>query len=139
MVAGVAGVTGATSAAGSSPVTASGRASITREQFLKILTSELTSQDPLEPLKNSDFVQQLVGLQSLEQSATLTDSLASFEKFMQMSSGSAMIGKSVKGLAANGQEVSGVVSKVVLENGNVSLMVGTQKLPVNSVTEILGQ
>jgi flagellar basal-body rod modification protein FlgD len=135
----VAGVTDTTAAPASSPATASGRASISRDQFLKILTSELTSQDPLDPLKNSDFIQQLVGLQSLEQSASLTDSLSSFEKFMQMSSGSAMIGKSVKGLTAGGQEVSGVVSSVVLENGNVSLVVGSQKLPVNSVTEILGQ
>jgi len=134
MVAGVSGATG-----GVSTTTASGRASISREQFLKILVSELTSQDPLEPLGNNDFIQQLVGLQSLEQSATLTDSLSSFEKFMQMSSGSAMIGKTIKGLTAGGQRVEGVVSKVVLENGNVSLVVGAQKVSINSVTEILSQ
>ena len=132
----VAGISGAT-AAGGVPSTASGRASITRDQFLRILVSELTSQDPLEPLNNNDFVQQLVGLQNLEQSATLTDGLASFERFMQMSSGGAMIGKTVKGLSASGQQVQGVVSKVVLEGGTVSVVVGSQKLPINSVTEIL--
>ncbi len=133
----VAGVSSAT-AAGGTP-SASSRASITRDQFLKILVSELTSQDPLEPMSNNDFIQQLVGLQSLEQTANLTDSLSSFERFMQMSSGSTMIGKSVKGLAANGEPVQGVVSKVVLENGTVNVVVGWQKVPVDSITEILGR
>ena len=133
----VAGIS-STTAAGGTP-SASSRASISKEQFLKILVSELTSQDPLEPLNNSDFIQQLVGLQNLEQSATLTDGLASFERFMQMSSGSAMIGKTVKGLTPAGQPVQGVVSKVVLEGGNVSVVVGSQKMPVTSITEILAQ
>ena len=133
----VAGVSGAT-AAGGTP-SASSRASISRDQFLKILVSELTSQDPLEPMSNNDFIQQLVGLQSLEQTANLTDSLSSFERFMQMSSGSTMIGKSVKGLAANGEQVQGVVTKVVMENGTVNVVVGSQKVPVDSITEILAQ
>ena len=134
MVAGVSGATG-----GVSIHTASSRASISRDQFLKILVSELTSQDPLEPMNNNDFIQQLVGLQSLEQTSTLTDSLSSFQKFMQMSSGSSMIGKTVKGQTGSGEQVQGVVGKVVLENGNVSVVVGSRKLPINSITEILGQ
>lgn len=112
------------------------RASISREQFLKILVAELTTQDPLEPLDNADFMQQLVGLQSLEQTAALTDSLKNFERFIQMSSGSAMIGKTVKGLAATGGVVQGAVTRVVLEDGRVSVVVGSQKLPIESVTEI---
>ena len=134
MVAGVSGATG-----GVSTPTASSRASISKDQFLKILVSELTSQDPLEPMNNNDFIQQLVGLQSLEQTSTLTDSLSSFQKFMQMSSGSSMIGKTVRGQTRSGEQVQGVVSKVMLENGNVSVVVGSQKLPINSITEILGQ
>lgn len=133
----VAGITG-TTVAGASP-SATNRATISRDQFLKILVSELTSQDPLEPLSNNDFIQQLVGLQSLEQTASLTDGLASFERFIQMSSGSAMIGRTVKGLSAGGQAVQGVVSKVVMENGAVSVVVGSQKLPIGSVTEIQAQ
>jgi len=135
----VAPVTGTTTAGSTAATTASARASITRDQFMKILTSELTSQDPLEPLSNNDFVQQLVGLQSLEQSASLTDSLKSFQSFMQMSSGGALIGKTVKGIAPDGATIQGVVSSVVLENGAASLVVGSQKLPVGSVTEITGQ
>ena len=118
---------------------ASGRASMSRDQFLKILVAELTTQDPLEPLDNSEFMQQLVGMQSLEQSAALTDSLKSFQSFMEMSAGSGMIGKTVKGLTASGGTVEGVVSRVTMEAGNVNLVVGSQKLSIASITEIKGQ
>lgn len=115
---------------------AQNRAAVSREQFLQILVTELTSQDPLEPLDNSEFMQQLVGLQSLEQTAALTDSLRSFERFMSMSTAANMIGKTVKG-TVNGSTVQGVVSKVVSDQDGVQLMIGTKKLPVSAVQEIL--
>ena len=113
------------------------RASISRDQFLQILVAELTSQDPLDPMKNTDLADQMASLQQLEQTAALTDSLKTFERFLQMTSGSALIGKQVKGLTPDGDRVEGVVSKVTLEGNEVNLVVGTRKLPVDSITEIL--
>lgn len=118
---------------------AQNRASVTRDQFLQILVAELTSQNPLDPMDNGQFMQQMVSLQSLEQTSALTDSLKTFERFLQMSSGSSLIGKNVKGLDVAGKAVEGVVSRVVMEEGEVNLVVGGHKVPVNAVTEILTQ
>jgi flagellar basal-body rod modification protein FlgD len=112
------------------------RASVSREQFLKILVTELTSQNPMDPLDNSQFLDQLVSLQSLEQTAAMTDSFRTFEHFIQMSSASSLIGKKVKGVDDKGATVQGVVTKVVLDKDSVQLVVGTKKVPVNSVQEI---
>ncbi len=112
------------------------RAQISRDQFLQILVAELSSQNPLDPLDNGQFMQQLVGLQSLEQTAALTDSLKTFQRFMQMSSGSSMIGRTIRGLNTASQSVEGVVSRVVLEGDTVLLMVGQNRVPINSVIEI---
>jgi flagellar basal-body rod modification protein FlgD len=138
MVAPVLGTTAAGSAppAGSGKGSASSQAAISSSQFLKILTTELTSQDPLSPLSSSDFIQQMVGIQSLQETASLTDSLNSFTQFMQMSSGSSLIGKSVTGLTADGQQVQGLVSSVVIQNGAALLVVGGQQLPVSGITQI---
>ncbi|MBI2900351.1 MAG: hypothetical protein HYY17_09205 [Planctomycetes bacterium] len=116
---------------------ASNRASVSREQFLKILVTELSSQNPMDPIDNTQFLNQLVGLQSLEQTAALTDSLRTFEQFMQMSSASSLIGKKVKGVNAAGQSVEGKVSKVVLDKGQIELLVGDKKLPMSGIQEIL--
>lgn len=112
------------------------RAAVSREQFLKILVTELTSQNPMDPLDNSQFLDQLVSLQSLEQTAAMTDSFRTFERFIQMSSASSLIGKTVKGIDEKGATVQGVVSKVVLDKDAVQLVVGSKKVPVNSVQEI---
>lgn len=116
---------------------AENRASVSRDQFLKILVAELSSQSPLDPLDNGQFMQQLASLQNLEQTAALTDSLKTFERFLQMTSGSALIGKQIKGLTPEGDTVQGTVSRVVLEGNKVNLVVGTQKVPVNSISEIV--
>ena len=113
------------------------RATETRDQFIRLLTAELTSQDPLDPVENGDFMQQIVAMQNLEQTSALTDGLRAFERFQQMASGSAMIGRQITGLTAAGQSVSGTVASVTLENGDVlaTLQDGT-RVPLNSVTEI---
>jgi flagellar basal-body rod modification protein FlgD len=116
---------------------ASGRAQVNREEFLQILVTELSHQDPMDPLDNSEFLQQLVGLQNLEQTAALTDALNSFQQFMQMSSASSLIGRTVKAIDVQGWEVQGKVDKVVLEGGNVLLQVGNSFASVNGITEIL--
>ncbi len=104
---------------------------------MKILVTELSTQDPLEPMDNSQFLDQLIGLQTLDQSAAMTDSLRTFQNFMEMSYGSSLVGKSVKALGNDGSTIEGVVSKVVLENGKASVVVGNQKVSVSAVREIL--
>ncbi|HEX7898201.1 MAG TPA: flagellar hook capping FlgD N-terminal domain-containing protein [Planctomycetota bacterium] len=109
----------------------------TRDQFIRLLVAELTSQDPLDPVENGDFMQQIVAMQNLEQTSALTDGLRAFERFQQMASGSAMIGRQISGLTADGQSVSGTVASVTLQNGDVlaTLADGT-RVPLGSVTEI---
>lgn len=109
----------------------------TRDQFLRLLVAELTSQDPLNPVDNGDFMQQIVAMHNLEQTSALTDGLRSFERFQQMASGSAMIGREITGLTAAGQQVSGAVQRVALEGGEVlAVLADGSRLPLASVTEI---
>lgn len=129
----------ALAAAGSAAglASAEARASVSREQFLQLLVSELSNQNPLDPMDNSQFLQQLVGLQSLEQTASLTDTLRTFERFMQMSSASGLIGRSIVGFTTSGKSIEGVVSSVRMEEGKILLQVGGDQVPFHGVEEIL--
>ena len=53
------------------PTSASDTNGIGLQAFLKILTTQLTHQDPLKPLDNQEFVAQLAQFSSLEQQREL--------------------------------------------------------------------
>ncbi len=58
--------TGATRQPVSDSITA-GMGNIGETEFLKLLVAQLQNQDPLEPVKNEEFVAQLATFSSLEQ------------------------------------------------------------------------
>ncbi|MFN4224217.1 MAG: flagellar hook assembly protein FlgD [Fervidobacterium nodosum] len=49
-----------------------------KEAFLKLLITQLKSQDPLEPMKDRDFIAQMSQLSSLEQVMNMSKSVQSF-------------------------------------------------------------
>ena len=112
------------------------RAQVSQEDFLQILVAELTNQNPMDPMDNAQFLQQLVGLQTLEQTSALTDALKTFERFLNMGSAAGLIGKTVSGFGLEGQPVTGIVDKVVMENGSVLLQVGAELMPMHGVEAI---
>ncbi|TPV95484.1 MAG: hypothetical protein B7733_09535 [Myxococcales bacterium FL481] len=69
-----------------------------RDEFLKLLTTQIENQDPLDPLKNHEFVAQLAQFSALEQQIITNDSLSQMQQ-SQMSLSNAqltnMIGKEV--------------------------------------------
>jgi flagellar basal-body rod modification protein FlgD len=66
--------------------------------FLKLLTSQMTNQDPLNPMDTSQYTQQLVQYsqveQSIQQSSTLKDILARLSS-QDMIQASSLIGRTV--------------------------------------------
>ncbi len=99
-----------------------------KDDFLKLLITELKNQNPLEPMDSREYITQLAQFNSLEQMINLNDRLAHFSAL-------SMIGKHVK---TYGGEVSGVVKGVILEKGDIRLIIGDEgtKVPIDEVNEI---
>jgi flagellar basal-body rod modification protein FlgD len=77
---------------------------VTKEDFLRLLISQLQNQDPLKPLDNQEFAQQLATFNSLEQLinvnqrlGTLTDAVSKSNQF----NAATLLGKQV--MAAGNQ------------------------------------
>lgn len=114
----------------------SDRATISRSEFLKILVSELTNQDPFKPIDNADFAGQMAQIQSLQASSELTSGFQTLARRQDVTSASAMIGRQISGVSSTGMSVVGNVDSVKIDAGGVSVMVAGIAVPIGSVFEI---
>src|SRR5437588_12207585 len=67
-------------------------------QFLQLMVSELTHQDPLNPMDNTQLVQQIGELRSIAASDQLTTTLQSLQTQQSLTTASGLIGKNVTAL-----------------------------------------
>lgn len=116
---------------------ASKRAMMSREDFLQILIAEISQQNPLDPLDNEQFLSQMVNMQNLETMSSLSDGIGSFEKFLHLGAASGLIGKTIVGVGEDGSELTGLVEKVTLDNGDVNLVIDGGEVPISAVREVL--
>lgn len=92
-----------TSTSNSSSTALTGGVTMGKEDFLKLLTTQLRYQDPLSPQDPKDFVAQLSQFSSLEQLINLNTtmgnlgtSMTNLQSAQQMTQGLSLLGKTVK-------------------------------------------
>lgn len=91
-----------------------------KDDFLKILITQLQNQDPLNPMQDKDFIAQMAQFSTLEQITNMGKSLENFLKSQEqnyMLQASMMIGKTVTFLDANNEEKTAVVKSVSFKDG----------------------
>ncbi len=116
----------------------SNKSVLSQEDFLKIMLAELTNQDPLEPLDNSEFLNQLTQIQTLEATTRLTEGIQSLILGQQVTTAGVLIGRTIIGVDATGAPVEGIVDRIILQDGEVSLGVGDSTLPIGNVRQVSG-
>lgn len=104
--------------------------SLDKNAFLKILTTELTNQNPDNNQDASAYVSQLAQFSSLEQMSNLNTNMALY-------SANSMIGKGVvlSDLNASGNQFSGIVRSVSKTGSNIVLNVDTGDGTTNSIKQ----
>ncbi len=108
------------------------------EDFVKIIFTELTNQDPFEPNDSSALLEQLNSIRSIESDVALTDQLKSLVTENQLASASNMIGKYVDGMNEDNDKVSGYVVSVSRQGDSVMLELDNGwTLPIDRVESIV--
>jgi flagellar basal-body rod modification protein FlgD len=109
-----------------------------KNDFLKILITQLTHQDPTQPMDDKAFVAQMAQFSSLEQMTNMTEGLAKVNDLLARSQAVTLLGTSVDVDAGNGT-VTGVVDAVtggdfpqILVNGQYYDYSQVQKIKLNS-------
>ncbi len=103
-----------------------------KDDFLKILMTQLQNQDPMNPMEDKDFIAQMATFTSLEQMTNMNSTLEKFvtsQKGEQLLKYSSMIGKEIeysfKTEDENGNEIikkgQGFVTSVSQKSGYIEL------------------
>ncbi len=112
-----------------------------RDQFLQLLVAQLKNQDPLDPVKNEDFLAQLAQFSTLEGMQQLNTSFSDLLALQQLTEGANLIGKMVT-FQADGSSVSQqqVVERVSVQNGKLVLVTtdGTS-VPIANIQGLAAQ
>ncbi len=111
--------------------------SLGKDDFLKLLVTQLTHQDPTEPMKDQQFVAQMAQFSSLEQMqniATSSKTTADAMQTMRDLSGAQLVGKFVRGKDINGKVAMGTAEAYfVNERGEGFVKVGQAAVPTNTI------
>jgi flagellar basal-body rod modification protein FlgD len=102
---------------------------LTQANFLQLLVTQLTSQDPLSPVSDTDMAAQMAQFSAL-QTAQATDSDV---KVLQANT---LLGRTVTVTATGGAQTSGVVSAVQFSAGTPEVVVSGLTYALNQISSI---
>lgn len=113
-------------------------------QFLQLMIAELTNQDPLNPMDNTQLVQQIGELRSIAASDQLTNTLQSMQTQQSLTTASSLIGKNVTALSTNNENITGKVESVSVEvdpddnsKRSYRVKIGDKTIDLANVREVL--
>ena len=106
------------------------------DHFLNLLIAELQNQDPLNPLDNAQMMAQISQMREIGSTDKLTDTLDAVLTGQNLNSAASLIGKEIRALDTNAENVVGVVDRVSVVDGVPKLHIGSREVTLNNVGEI---
>src|SRR5262249_25142889 len=116
-----------------------GSSALSSDAFMKLMITQLQQQDPLNPSDSNQLLTQMSQISQLQSNTQLTTSLQSMSLQQAIGSAGNLIGKSVAGIAANGNSITGTVTSVKVADKKLQLELDSGlELPMENVTTVAG-
>lgn len=88
------------------------RSNLSQNDFIKLFMTELTFQDPLEPINNREFLAQMAQFTNLEQARLTNENISNLVSINATLQSLGIIGKQVEIETDTGTKVAGTVSAI---------------------------
>jgi len=116
--------TAANPATGTDAFTSAASQTLSEQDFLNLLVTQMTSQDPMNPMTNQDMLSQMVQFSTLQGNTAMQSTLADVRSSQMFSDANSLIGKQVNLLTGDkGDTAQGVVSGVDISTGTPQIVV----------------
>ncbi len=116
--------------------TATPQNTLTTQDFLQLLSTELQNQDPLQPMDDTAYLAQMAQFTSLQQVSTLSTTISQMSSNQQNLAASSYLGQMVTMNAGNNSTISGVVTGVDLSGTTPNLEVNGTSYPLTSLLSV---
>jgi len=93
------------------------------EEFISLLVTELENQDPTQPMENSEIMQQVAQISSIQSTATLNSTMEAVILGENLATASSLINREVTGLSDDAELVTGQVSRVAISGGSIKIYI----------------
>lgn len=107
-----------------------------QQDFLKLLVTQLSSQDPLNPQTNTDFIAQMAQFTSLEQTQVMQADLAQMRDQQAAAQANALLGRQVTLQADANHTVQGLVTAISIGSGKPQLLVNGQYYSIDNLLSV---
>lgn len=123
---------------GGSGGTASAFSAMNSEDFFKLILTELTKQDPMQPNDTQALLEQLSTVYNIQSSMDLSSSMETMIDRDELASASGMIGMYVTGLSEDTLRVEGEVAAVTkTDSGAVLVLDNGARVPMKGVDGVI--
>ena len=101
--------------------------------LLQVLLTELTHQDPLKPVDDTDFMGQIAQFASLDSTQQLNQNMQQLLTLQALNQSVGLIGRTVSASTQSGSFINGTVSALQLSNGVPTMTVTTSTGDVTGI------
>lgn len=107
-----------------------------KDDFLKLLITQLQNQDPTSPMENTEFIAQMAQFSSLEQMTNMSTEFTKLANMLNSGEAVSLLGKNVE-IAAGESSISGVV-EAVTRGINPHVMVNGMAYSMDQINAVYG-
>lgn len=109
---------------------ASQKATVDYDTFLKLLVAEMQNQDPTQPMDSTEYISQLASFSQVEQTIQTNKRLEQILAASSIGQAGSLIGRTVTSFDGS---ITGVVEKIELyDDGVIAILEGGEKVAIGS-------
>ena len=110
---------------------------LSSEEFIEVLITEMTNQDPFNPNDSAKVLEQMSSLRNIESQLSLQTSIESLVTQNNIAQAGSLLQRTVEGLDDSNNTIKGQVTAVRVVNGKAVLEIdGISSLKMDRVTAI---
>ncbi|HEX4266106.1 MAG TPA: flagellar hook capping FlgD N-terminal domain-containing protein [Verrucomicrobiae bacterium] len=109
---------------------------LSQQDFLNLLVTQMTAQDPLKPIDNQDMLSQMVQFSTLNANTTMQSALGQMQTGQVFSQATALLGREVKLQVDSSTTAQGVVTGVDTSGSVPQITVNGQSYTLDQVLSV---